>query len=529
MPASVLLYIFLAFLAGAALVPVMNLIRKRKDTGNTTDSKIQPLEIQENSDSLNDGASGMLSEPSGQTTDLSRMESVIRGISAPLNAMIGNMELIEPFSFSEEQRKRWRAVRLASDALLRKVSDALEYCNLESDRLLVELMDFDACEMVARSIAPFIDKAASKNIGIHMRCAQFPIFVRNDQIRISQILGHVLENSIQFAHEGFITVSIESELHAPEQQLLRIVVEDSGNGIAAEFHEKLLDPFMGSTRPDENIGLGLAICKILCNKLDASISVASTPGSGSRFTMEFPCRPSLSAHPRNAVHHNALKGHSAIFICAVREWHDNIVPHLEHWGLKVDAYADPAMVDRSRVKAASCVVLFCASGQWSAKAENEVAAQAAYIIEASESNPIEMKKTGRTILLSCYSLGSLFKAFEHVARSLKPVSELTQSPPSYSSAAPPAHVVEAFKKSLKTSLRNIQLSIISDNGVMVLQELHNLSGSLAVLNSPELSRTCIDLETRIKMEGLSPALMALETLMQRLTSHLDEDRFSMRF
>lgn len=525
MPASFLISLFLAFIAGAALVPTMKLIKKRKNPRDTTAPAIVSGEIQEN----NNGKPGnTFSDHPVSMADRSHLESVVRAISTPLNTMIGNMELIEQANFSEEQKNRWKAVRLASDSLLKKVSDTLEYCSLENHSLPVEHMDFDACEMAARSISPLIGKARSKNTSIHLRCAQFPLLLRNDQIRIAQILGHLLENSIQFTHEGSIMVRLECEMTDPDHQLLRMVVEDNGAGIPAELHEKIFNPFMSSTGRDDNIGLGLAICRRLCNRLNADISMASTADSGSRFTVEFPCRP-IAAHGGHILHRNALKGMSTLFICAAKEWHDSIIPHLRHWGLEVEAYHDPAQVDRSRAKTASCVVLFGASCQWSATAENEIIAEAAYIIEGNEENALELKKAGRTLLVSCYSLSSLFKAFEQVASSVPSGTEPSSLLPPYPSTLPPAHVVEAFKNSLQSSLRNIQLAIACENGVMVVQELHNLSGSLAVLHSPEFSRTCIALENRIKMEGLPSVIPGLEELMQLLKSHLEGNMFSMRF
>lgn len=522
MPASVLLSIFLMFVIAAALAFIMGIIKKRKNTENTADPRSSHPEIQENSYKLNDQQEEILASHIGNIDNWNpHLEQAIRSISTPLNTMIGNMELIEQLDLSEDQRKRWKAIRIASDEILKKVSDTLDYCNLEKKKNTMELMDFDACEMVAKNISSFIKKAKSKNIKIHMRSAQFPVFVNNDQVRVSQMLGHLLENAIQFTNDGYIIVSIENETLDPEHRLLRIVVEDSGIGIPEELHEEIFHPFMSSTAHEGSLGLGLAICKRLCSKLDAKISVSSTPDSGSRFAIEIPCSRSFAANPRNAAYRDALKGHSCIFICAVKDWHDSIIPHLEYWGLVVDAYYDPDVVDHSRIKNASCVVFFGSTDQWSAQAENEIIAEASCIIECNESNPLEIKKAGRTILLSTYSLASLFKAFELVASSLKPEVDSLYLLPSHASAVHPEHVIEAFKKSLQASLRNIQLSITSGNGAMVIQELHNLSGSFAAFNDPDFSRRCIQLEKRIKMEGLSPAIPAIKDLMQLLRRQLE--------
>lgn len=510
------------FVIAAALTFIMGIFKKEKTTDNTTDPGVLHPAVEKNGYSLNMNHEEACTDHSGTNTNDGHLhlEQAMRSISAPLNTMIGNMELIEQLDFSEDQRRRWKAVRIASDEILKKVFDTLDYCNLEKNKIFTDFMDFDACEMVARNISSVIKRAKSKNIQIHMRSAQFPVFVKNDQIKISQIVGHLLDNAIQFTHDGYIIVSIENKTTDTDHSLLRIVVEDSGIGIPAELHTSIFDPFMSSMGHEGNMGLGLAICKRLCSRLDAHLSVSSTPGSGSRFTMEVACRRSSSANPRTAAYRDALKGHSCLFVCAFKDWHTSIIPHLEYWGIKVQAYDDPGLIDLSHIRNVSCVVFFGATGQWSAQAENEIIAEAPYIIECNESNPLEIKKAGRTILLSTYSLSSLFKAFEHVASSLKPGTDLSHLLPSASSTFPPEHVIEAFKKSLQISLRNIQLSIISENGAMVIHELHNLSGSFATFNHPEFSKTCIQLEKRIKIEGLSPTIPAIEELTHLLEKYL---------
>lgn len=522
MPTPVLLSIFLIFVIAAALAFITGIFKKSKTTDNTTDPGALHPEIGKNGYSLNMNHEEIRTDHSRDSTNDGHLhlEQAMRSISAPLNAMIGNMELIEQLDFSEDQRKRWKAVRIASDEILKKVSDALDYCNLEKNKIVTDCMDFDACEMVAKNISSVIQKAKSKNIKIHMRSAQFPVVVKNDQIKISQIVGHLLDNAIQFTHDGYIIVSIEYKTTDSDHSLLRVVVEDSGIGIPAELHPSIFDPFMSSTGHDGNMGLGLAICKRLCSRLDAHLSVSSTPGSGSRFTIEIPCSHSSSTNPGNAAYRDVFKGHRCVFICAVKDWHTSIIPHLEYWGIKVEAYDDPGLIDLSRISAASCVVFFGAPGQWSAQLENEIMAEAPCIMECNESNPLEIKKAGRTILLSTYSLTSLFKAFEHVASPPKPGTDLSRLLPSASSTFPPEHVIEVFQKSLQTSLGNIQLSIISDNGAMVIHELHNLAGSFATFNHPGFSKKCIQLEKRIKMEGLSPTIPAIEELMHLLKRDL---------
>lgn len=113
--------------------------------------------------------------------------------------------------------------------------------------------------------------------------------IYSDQNRLRQVILNLLGNSIKFTYEGYIKV-IASPFIKSKNSLLSITVEDTGGGIAPEDLEKLFTAFgkgCGSKNP-QGVGLGLMISKNIVELLDGEISVQSTKGKGTQFTIIIP-------------------------------------------------------------------------------------------------------------------------------------------------------------------------------------------------------------------------------------------------
>jgi signal transduction histidine kinase len=108
-----------------------------------------------------------------------------------------------------------------------------------------------------------------------------------DQRRTEQILLNLLGNAIKFTEEG------EVNLHCVrDQEWVVTAIRDTGVGIHPQHHQTIFEPFRqadtGLARKHEGTGLGLTICKRLVERLGGTISMESTPGRGSTFTVRLP-------------------------------------------------------------------------------------------------------------------------------------------------------------------------------------------------------------------------------------------------
>jgi signal transduction histidine kinase len=112
--------------------------------------------------------------------------------------------------------------------------------------------------------------------------------VRADSERLRQVLLNLLSNAIKFTEPGgCITVAVETSSNEA-----RIRVQDTGCGIAADKLEHVFEPFVQVHRtlsePMGGVGLGLAISRELTRAMDGHLTLESTVGEGSTFTVSLP-------------------------------------------------------------------------------------------------------------------------------------------------------------------------------------------------------------------------------------------------
>nr|WP_254638974.1 ATP-binding protein [Cohnella sp. GbtcB17] len=120
-----------------------------------------------------------------------------------------------------------------------------------------------------------------------------PEFVRGDRFRLQQILANLIGNSIKFTEKGGVDVKVSLLEETEERIALEFVVKDTGMGIAADEIDRLFLPFsqanVSTTRKYGGSGLGLSICKTLCELMEGNIRVepSGEPGTVFVFSVRF--------------------------------------------------------------------------------------------------------------------------------------------------------------------------------------------------------------------------------------------------
>jgi signal transduction histidine kinase len=98
-----------------------------------------------------------------------------------------------------------------------------------------------------------------------------------------------LSNSLKFTHHGSVTISAR---RAPRDRVIKLIVKDTGIGIASRDQERIFEDFRqldnSPTRAYGGTGLGLSICRRLAQMINGKITVQSQVGKGSAFTLTFP-------------------------------------------------------------------------------------------------------------------------------------------------------------------------------------------------------------------------------------------------
>ena len=214
-------------------------------------------------------------------------------IRTPLNAILGFSSLLETTTLNTEQKEFTTFIRTAGKNLLNIVNDILDISKIEAGMLPLELIPF-SIQSLADSIRTMLHAAAAeKNLWLIIETDPgLPPVVLGDPTRLTQILVNLLNNAIKFTQKGGVRVRIEKRIETPDSVQVRFSIQDTGIGMAADILPLIFERFRQAsdftTRYYGGTGLGLNIVRSLAEMQGGWVSVSSTLGEGSCFTLEIP-------------------------------------------------------------------------------------------------------------------------------------------------------------------------------------------------------------------------------------------------
>lgn len=223
-------------------------------------------------------------------------------VRTPLAGILGMLDLARPATTDPVVRRYLDTAEHAARHLLTIVNDILDFAQLEKGRLAVTSAPFSIRTLVESTIPLVASAAEERGNRVEVRIADdLPRQILGDEGRLRQVLLNLLSNAVKFTSQG--RVSVEARTVDAGHRLL-LTVADTGIGMAPDIQERIFESFV---QADESIarrfggaGLGLPICRQLLALMGGSISVDSSPGRGSRFTVDLPCRPVLDPVPASA-------------------------------------------------------------------------------------------------------------------------------------------------------------------------------------------------------------------------------------
>lgn len=223
---------------------------------------------------------------------LSTMSHEIR---TPLNAIIGTSYLLGLETLTDKQREDVATITTASKNLLFLINDVLDFSKIEAHELELDQRPFQINETLADIRTMFATLAAQKGLNLEIGCLPqgMPLVVTGDNHRLKQILINLINNAIKFTQAGEVKLNVTEYAVADDSAVhLRFTVSDTGVGIPAEAQSRLFSPFMqaesSTSRKYGGTGLGLSIVKRLAELMGGGVSVSSTEGRGSHFTVDLP-------------------------------------------------------------------------------------------------------------------------------------------------------------------------------------------------------------------------------------------------
>jgi PAS domain S-box-containing protein len=219
------------------------------------------------------------------------LTSMSHELRTPLNAIGGYAELLAlgvHGPVTPEQARDLERIMASQRHLLSIVNDILNYSRIEAGQIPYEIgpVPLDrALEGVSGMVQP---QALRRGVDVDPVVSAGPVVARADRTRVEQILLNLLSNAVKFTAEGG---RVTAECRVQDGRALAIV-SDTGSGIPEEQQASIFEPFVqlgrSLTSGHEGTGLGLAISRDLARGMGGDLSVESTVGVGSTFTLSLP-------------------------------------------------------------------------------------------------------------------------------------------------------------------------------------------------------------------------------------------------
>jgi len=218
------------------------------------------------------------------------LENMRHDIRTPLTGIIGFAELIRN-EVTDPKMKEYASNLVASgQALTDLLNEVLEIIKVNSGEIPVLKKKFNLQKKLNEIILLNQAKAQHKKIDLSfVYDPAIPNYLIGDSVRIHRVVLELVINALNFTHQGYVKLSVQSAKNNEDDIVLKIIVEDTGIGIPPEKQQEIYLQFKRLTPSYEGIykgyGLGLSIAKQLIDDLGGEIYVESQIGVGSKFTL----------------------------------------------------------------------------------------------------------------------------------------------------------------------------------------------------------------------------------------------------
>ena len=203
----------------------------------------------------------------------------------PLNVLLGYAQLLSSDGRMPKHAKEpLHTMKRNGEYLSDLIEGVLEVSKIEAGRLSVHREDFQLRPLLEQLVAMFQQQAISKGLTLNYHFpTHLPHFVSGDKQRLRQILINLISNAVKFTQHGSVSFSVRYR-----NEVGHFVIEDTGPGIDEKDQEVVFHPFervSDSNTAVSGTGLGLTISRALAELMGGDISLTSTPGQGSSFSV----------------------------------------------------------------------------------------------------------------------------------------------------------------------------------------------------------------------------------------------------
>ncbi|MFO7935841.1 MAG: ATP-binding protein [Bacteroidales bacterium] len=226
------------------------------------------------------------------------MARISHELRTPLNAIIGFIEQLQKRPLDEKQGQYLKIIDKSSVYLLDLVNEILTFSKIESGELQLEEVDFNLESLFNDIYFTFKQRANEKEINFRYHFDEdLKKIFRGDAMRIKQIVINLVSNAIKFTEYGYVELKVRRLEESGDEVWVRVSIFDTGIGISENKLQEVFREYkqasVGIARLHGGTGLGLTISKRLTDMINGEMTVKSTEGKGSLFTVNIPLKKSV--------------------------------------------------------------------------------------------------------------------------------------------------------------------------------------------------------------------------------------------
>jgi len=205
----------------------------------------------------------------------------------PAQALALYTAVLQRSAVTQDQRELATSISQASRALGGLLNNLLDLSRLDAGAVRVNSEATDLARLITRLGSETRHVAAEHDVAVQFSCP--PLLITSDQVLLERTLRNLLHNAVKFTDSG--SISLSANVSSVGEHVL-IHVSDTGCGIAKEHHAYVFNEFFQVENVERDrekgLGLGLSIVSRLARLLGGSVTLQSTPGQGSVFTLAIP-------------------------------------------------------------------------------------------------------------------------------------------------------------------------------------------------------------------------------------------------
>ena len=235
-------------------------------------------------------------EKAQKAVNASKMKSLFLAnmsheIRTPLNAIEGFSRVMVETDSQEDRMNYMEIIESNNNRLLSLVNEILDLSRVENGEIIIKKEPTDL-NYLMQSIKQLFKFRCPETVSLTWNKPASPVSMDTDANRLTQVFSNLISNALKHTPKGVISFGYEL---LSDTQEVRFFVKDTGTGIDPKFIEHIFDAYASQDAEQQRgFGLGLALCRIIVEKMGGTIEVDSTLGKGSTFTFTLPFAGSIS-------------------------------------------------------------------------------------------------------------------------------------------------------------------------------------------------------------------------------------------